>query len=205
MIQSEATAATELAEGFTLVEGEPEFQPLLQGSRGAVWIDSGNQASTYSLASVDERLLEKVRIGRAFTALQHFSLVDSLENFIGEETDTVVLPSLDLLYSEGQMKQEEAEEMFQEMISRLEKTVRANSLRAVVSISSELGFMAEPVVDRRMEIKENSQGVRCSSGKIRTKGYELVPGLYQTTIGYFQRGGELWEERTPRTATISTT
>lgn len=202
MYKKEVYTGTRIEEGFNLVEGEPRFQPLLEGVDSAVWIDSGNQSSTYELAAVDEALLERVEIGRAFTPLQHFQLVSRLEEFASQDTEIVVLPSVDLLYAEGQMKDEEAESCFIEMLERLEEHRKELGFRVLLSTESELGFHALPYVTKRIEMDRNSQGTRYSSSGYETLAYP-VGNLYQTTVPY-HLGGETWEEPTPPTATTST-
>jgi polyhydroxyalkanoate synthesis regulator phasin len=167
-----------------------------------VWIDSGNQASTYALSAVDEALLDRVEIGRAFTPLQHFQLVSRLDEFVSKETEVVVLPSIDLLYAKGQMKEEEAERCFQEMLERLEEYRKKFEFKVLLSTESQIGFHALEYVTNRIEMSENSEGTRYSSKNYETLVYP-VGKMYQTTVPYYQRG-EQWEEPTPLTATTST-
>ncbi|EGQ42922.1 MAG: hypothetical protein J07AB43_09110, partial [Candidatus Nanosalina sp. J07AB43] len=136
----------QLRQGVNLItkpEDLPAFQSLVSNeleSRDstAVWIDSGNESSTYALRSVGTRsTMEKVYIGRAFTPFQHHTLVHGLEEFVRENTEILVLPNIDLLYLDGQVREWEAEELFEEVWQKILKTAEKHELRVLVSFSSE--------------------------------------------------------------------
>ena len=137
-----------LEEGVNLVEspeGFPVFQSLVawELSEGtAVWIDSGNQASTYALRSRGgPEVMEKVEIGRAFTPFQHHSLVHNLEGFVDEGTELLILPKIDLLYLDGQLSDWEAEELFQETWYKINELEDERGLKIAVSFEKN-GFLS---------------------------------------------------------------
>lgn len=172
----------EIVEGINLVSGEPDFQSLLGKKLNgeAVWIDSGNQASTYRLAAAGgEKILEKVHIGRAFTALQHYWLCQRLEEFVTEETEILVLPSLNLLYEESQISSEESEELFKQTLTEIKRVREKYNLKVLVSlVDGSLRFMLE--YDNRIEMEDTSEGRKTGEQHFYRKGMQL-----QTTIPYW--------------------
>lgn len=173
----------EIVEGVNLVSGEPDFQSLLgkklEGK--AVWIDSGNQASTYRLAAAGgEKILEQVYIGRAFTSLQHYWLCQRLEEFVTEETEILVLPSFNLLYEESQISAEESEDLFRQSLEQVKKVREEYGLKVLVSlVDGSLKFMIE--YDNRIEMEKTSEGRKTCEQHFYRKGMQL-----QTTIPYWQ-------------------
>ncbi|MBC5793460.1 MAG: hypothetical protein H8Z69_05510 [Nanohaloarchaea archaeon] len=172
----------EIVEGINLVAGEPDFQSLLgkKLEREAVWIDSGSQASTYRLAAAGgEKILEKVYIGRAFTALQHYWLCQRLEEFVTEETEILVIPSLNLLYEEAQISSEESEELFKQTLTEIKRVREKYNLKVLVSlVDGSLRFMLE--YKNRIEMESTSEGRKTGEQHFYRKGMQL-----QTTIPYW--------------------
>ncbi|MFB6242438.1 MAG: hypothetical protein ABEJ36_06590 [Candidatus Nanosalina sp.] len=174
----------------------PIFQIILgrnlSGSNGkAVWIDSGNEASTYALASAgNQEIMQRVKIGRAFTAFQHFHLVNRIEEFLEPETEYIVLPNIDQQYREG-VSEKESQDLFQDLLAKLEsiKSERPE-IRILYSFfredTSQIVLQMKSMTDESVEIERSSQGLRRKSKREETMFYSK-PGFIQTTIPYWRR------------------
>jgi len=186
-------------------EEKPVFQlflsRILEGS--AVWIDVGNQASTYALASIGSKeLLENVSIGRAFTAFQHHSLLQDIEEFTDESTQVIVLPSIDRLYIDGQISDKEAEELFSEVVDKIDKL--RSKYTVLISLDDRSFCWRLEGMGKRIDIEETVQGLNIGGEKL----FYAKGRMVQTTLGYWENQGiefegeTEWEEQTPHTATI---
>ncbi|WP_414837413.1 hypothetical protein ACK3SF_04020 [Candidatus Nanosalina sp. VS9-1] len=172
----------------------PIFQAFLsselQGSNAkAVWIDTGNEASTYSLSALgNPQLLEQVEIGRAFTVFQHHNLIHQLDEFIGENTDILVLPNFDELYLDGQVKEWEAEELFKESWKKIREIQEEKELKVLISSSgnSKMSHILEADSDNKIEVDSTSSGLKYSSENYQQMMYK-EQGSLQTTLPYWSR------------------
>ncbi len=135
----------------------------------AVWIDTGNESSTYALNSFSPELMDKVWIGRAFTPFQHHSLVDQLNEFTMENIEILVLPNITMLYTEGKVREWEARELFDESCYKLKQIRQERNLKVLISGK---GFpdLIEPDVDQTIEVEETDQGLKYS-GKRQQMAY----------------------------------
>ncbi|WP_254522446.1 hypothetical protein [Natrinema caseinilyticum] len=99
----------------------------------AYWIDARNAASTHALydCASSPRVLEGLRVARAFTAYQHHSLVRAVARRAGPTTSVLVAPNVASLYRDDDLAAWE----------------RADLLSASLEILSELGRILDcPVV-----------------------------------------------------------
>ena len=170
----------EPVEGVNLVEGERVFQSLLdRGLSGrdeeALWIDAGNEASTYLLGSFNTGLLEKVRIARCFTAFQHRRAIGKLESWLSGEA-FLVLSDFDRLYTD--LKDWEQEQLLIEAWNAVLELQEGHGLKVLVSASSSF---VEADADRRISAQDFSVGRRFDADGFRQPGYS-VPGGVQTTV-----------------------
>lgn len=188
----------QLYQGVNLIskpEDLPVFQSLvsnqLEGRNStAVWIDSGNESSTYALRSAGTRsVMEKVHIGRAFTPFQHHTLIHGLEDFVKENTEILVLPNIDLLYLDGQVREWEAEELFEEVWQKVLKTAEKHGLKVLVSFSSKstpLLQHARKDVEREISIRATQEGWRYHSSGFKQNAYSNG-GSVQTTVSHWMQ------------------
>lgn len=174
----------------------PIFQVILgenlSVSRGkAVWIDSGNEASTYALASSGNReVMQRVKIGRAFTAFQHFHMVNRIEEFLEPDTEYIVLPNIDQKYREG-VSEKERQDLFQDLLAKLESIKKERpGIRILYSFlqedASQIVLQMKSMTDDSIKIERSSQGLRRKSKREETMFYRK-PGFIQTTIPYWRR------------------
>lgn len=188
----------QLQEGVNLLqkpEKLPVFQSLvsseLEGRRAtAIWIDSKNESSTYALSSFGSpSIMEKVRIGRAFTPFQHHSLIHQLEEFIRQDTELLVLPNIDFLYLDGQVKEWEAEELFSEVWEKVLEVKQKYGLKVLVSISGQKSVLSYSVVggsDNKIKVEPTRQGWKYDSDGFQQYAYRDGQEV-QTTMPYWMR------------------
>jgi len=172
---------------------QPVFQFLLaselEGESTAVWIDTGNEASTYALSSFGTRdILEKVFVGRAFTPFQHHRLVQELESFIDRDTDILVLPRITSLYIKGQLNGWEREELFRETWNKILRLQDKYGLKVLVSVpeDSGIGYMVSDDSENTLTVEETGQGWKFGSGSFEQLFYR-ENGSVQTTMSYWRR------------------
>lgn len=185
-----------LEEGINLVEKEENmavFQSLLASeldstNSKAVWIDTGNEASTYALREAGSPgILEKVSIGRAFTPFQHHSLIQSLEQFVENDTEIIVIPNIDYLYVDGQIRDWEAKELFQETWDKVKEIQEEYELKIVLStLESNLGSLVRRDTVKTIRVEESSEGWRYESDEFDQSGYKNGNGV-QTTVNHWIR------------------
>jgi len=160
-------------------------------SSSAVWIDSRNEASTYALSNHGgPEILEKVRIGRAFTSLQHHSLIHQLHEFVDQDTELLVLPNLTYHYVEGQLSDWERDELFEETWTRIKEVQEEYDLKVLLSLHrrDELHYFIEAECRNKITVETTDEGLKYSSGGFEQMAYREGRTL-QTTISY-------WKEKT---------
>lgn len=182
----------------------PVFQALvaeeLRGrSASAVWIDSKNESSTYALSKFGgKEVLEKVQIGRAFTPFQHHRLIHQLEEFIQENTEILVLPNIDFLYLDGQLKEWEAKELFKETWKKILEVREEYGLKLLVSLSSRDSGLSYAVIDdadNKIQVEATQEGWKYDSQDFEQYAYR-DGGEVQTTVPY-------WHQKTSETVKVS--
>lgn len=107
-----------------------QFSGREEGSTGAVlWLDGSNSFDPYRISEISrgleldpELVLQEVYISRAFTCYQMMSLIfEKLGEAIGKfESELVVITGLTGLFSESDLKQEEALRAFDPVVKSLE-------------------------------------------------------------------------------------
>jgi hypothetical protein len=187
-------------EGVNRVEIEediPVFQLILgqhlsNTGEKAIWIDSGNQASTYALSSAGSpELLHRVQIGRAFTAFQHFHIVNRIEEFLEPETRYVVMPNIDQQYRTGNVSEKEMKDLFSDLIAKI-KSLRDErpEIRILYSLFDNRphGIKTEllEITDNCIEIEKTGHGLR-SRSETDEKLFYREKGCIQTTIPFWKR------------------
>ncbi len=136
---------TELENGVNLIVHKGENDSVLHqitaqktSKHGykALWIDTENHGSSYQLAAAGNTdILEKVEIARAFTTYQHYTLVQRIEDYIENDTELVLLPSIDGLYETGQLSEEESRELLKQSLNHLNKLGKNKDLEIAVTLS----------------------------------------------------------------------
>ncbi len=166
----------------------------------AVWIDSKNESSTYALNSFGSpTIMGKVQIGRAFTPFQHHRLIHQLEEFVQENTELLVLPNIDFLYLDGQIKEWEAKDLFQEAWQRIMKAKEEYDLKILISLASKSSSLSTTVIgdsDNKIQVETTQEGWKYNSEDFEQYAYRDGSEV-QTTVPY-------WHQKTSETVKLST-
>jgi len=151
-----------------------------------VWIDTGNESSTYALSAQKTEILDKVKIARAFTPFQHHTLIQNLEETIEDKTEILVIPNIDMMYSNGQINEWEAEELFKESWNKIKEIKQNYNIKILVStVNSVPGLKIKSEANHRIEIQETEQGDRYEGDKFQQNAYRRRNSL-QTTLSAWQ-------------------
>ena len=179
---------------------EPGVTLLRGGDRGAVaalvaaelrerdglarWVDARNHASTYALTDHGRRrrLLDRVRVARAFTAHQHHALVRQLVADARRPTSLVVAPAVDDLYGDDDLLADEAKRLREASLSTLAALADARGLPVVVT-ATDPDAVTE-YADQTVDVEETRFGRRFEGEDDETTAY-WTRGGWQTTIPYW--------------------
>lgn len=189
-----------LPAGVTLLSGSRESPALHTlvaathetGTR-SLWVDGGNEASTYVLYDVSphRRALSGLSVARAFTAYQHRTLVERCRRRIeafsadGEALSLVVAPSVDRLYADADVPGRDGEKLLSASLSDLRALAREHDVPVLVTAVT--GTFAEAVAEvatQQVEATHTRFGLRFSGAGIETDCYRCAGG-WQTTIPYW--------------------
>lgn len=174
----------------------------------ALWVDADGHASTASLATVapSRRTLDRIRVARAFTAFQHYSLLESLETAlaaVGDAGELVVAPSVERFYADDDLRGGEGEAMLTRGLESLSALAADHDVPVLVSRgdaggsgaggpgdgASGEGGLADVVAahsDAVLECTRTPFGPRFVGEDVETLVYECRGGV-QTTLAFWQR------------------
>ena len=151
------------------------------------WIDARNTASTYALSDLapTDRVLDQIRIARAFTAYQHFTLVERVVNRVTPRTGCIVAPNLPSLYCDDDVPDHEAEDMFEAVCKALATLGDNLDLPILIStVTERFDEVVSTHATRTIECIETDLGYRFEGEDITTHGY-WHGDQWQTTIPYW--------------------
>ena len=191
-----SAAVPELRPGITCLAVDesrsPAFHEIalasLPAQRVSFWIDSRNVANTYRLydLAATERALSGLRIARAFTAHQHYSLCRELVSRVTPHTGLVCLPNLTSLYRDDDVPEYERDILLDSVLDGLSELADTYELPVLVSTTHD-DDLAERVMDIATETitcEVTPFGVRYDGATVKTTLYR--DGAYwQTTIPYW--------------------
>lgn len=189
----------ELDPGLTLLETDGRAAGALQSlaldhllldDGGAVWVDANGNAATTSLAKVapSRRVLDRIRVARAFTAFQHYGLLEDVEDPMTPATSLLVAPAVDWFYGTDDLRDGEGEAMLAGALDRLETVATRHDVPVLVSRTG-AGGLGERVAarcDRTLECVHTEFGPRFSGEAFETLVFEC-PGGVQTTLAFWRR------------------
>ena len=177
---------------------------LLGHDGDIVWVDSHGHATTQHLSRIapSQRFLERIRVARGFTAQQHYTLVDRVVEQTPPSTSLVVVPWVDALYRDGDLRRGELRAMLERVADRL-VTFAERTGATVLCTRREADELTEPfeaAATERIECQQTRFGPRFVGEEFETLVYELPDGGVQTTLAFWARVVErrFWamEERT---------
>lgn len=152
------------------------------------WVDAASIASTYTLYDLapSERWLSGLRIARAFTAYQHFSLAQDIVNRVSSRTARLLVPNVTRLYRDDDVPDHEAVDMLGAVVQGLGATAEHYDLPVVVSVSQsdELSETVLEAADHVIACEETRLGHRFHGDGIETTAY-WDDGYWQTMIPYW--------------------
>ena len=187
-----------LEPGITLVRtAEPRstvlhqlaLQTIRQVNGATYWLDARNTASTYALHTLadDERLLRRIRLARAFTAYQHFTLTERLINTVSPRTGCVVLPNAPSLYRDDDVPAHEAAPLFDAVVTALSEVASVYDIPVLVTDAGSADGLAESastLADAIYRAEATDLGHRIVGEDFETTVYWDETG-WQTTIPYW--------------------
>lgn len=159
----------------------------LASDRGQVlWIDARDTASTYALHALARRprLLDPIRIARAWTAYQHHSLVRRLVERASDRTRLVVLPHVCSLYRDDDLADQEATQLLASTLETLAALADALAVPVLLTAPETERQALDPVTDRELTCEATEQGYTFVGESFRTTIYHTADG-WQTTIPYW--------------------
>lgn len=164
------------------------LQTSRQADGRAYWVDARNTASTYALHELaHRRLLERVRIARAFTAYQHVSLVERLVNAVTPRTGCLVIPNAPSLYRDSDVPAHEAAPLFEAAVGALREVCTAYDIPLLASDAGkddDLADILASAADVTYRAEPTDLGYRLEGSDFETTVYWDETG-WQTTIPYW--------------------
>lgn len=188
----------ELDAGVTLLTTDGRARGALQslaldhvmlGDGTAVWVDSRNNAATASLARLapSRRTLERVRVARAFTAFQHYGLLEDLPGAVGDDAALVVAPAVDWFYANDDLREAEGEAMLAAALERLRGVAADRDVPVLLSTAGTgLEGCVEARCDAELACTATRFGPRFSGESFETLLFDRDGGV-QTTLAFWRR------------------
>lgn len=153
-----------------------------------LWVDARNTASTYALYDLapSARLLERVRIARAFTAYQHHSLVRRVVQQASPRTGFVVVPNAASLYRDDDVPEYERDRLLASSLALLSELATTLGIPVLVTDARDddaTTAVVEAATDE-IAVEETAFGYRYEGEDFETTVYWDGDG-WQTTIPYW--------------------
>jgi hypothetical protein len=154
----------------------------------AYWVDVRNTASTYALHSLadHDRILRRIRLARAFTAYQHFTIAKRLINTVTSRTGCIVAPNVDSLYRDDDVPDHEAQQMLRSVMSALDVACETYDIRLLLTTTTD-DELTDIVADRAIaeyQSEPTAMGYRYEGEDFETTVFWDDSG-WQTTIPYW--------------------
>jgi hypothetical protein len=165
------------------------LQTVRQTDGRVYWVDARNTASTYALneLAAHRRLLERVRVARAFTAYQHVGLVERLVDTVTPQTGCLVVPNAPSLYRDDDVPAHEATPLFEAVVGALHEVCTTYDIRLLVSDArrdDDLADILASAADATYRAEATDLGYRVEGADFETTVYWDDTG-WQTTIPYW--------------------
>jgi hypothetical protein len=163
---------------------------LLLADGGARWVDARGNATTTSLATLapSQRTLDRIHVARAFTAFQHYSLLEDLSAAITPDTSLVVAPAVEWFYEQDDLRAGEGEAMLEAGLDLLASVASEHDLPVLLTRvhANGIGTTVEEYCDAHLEYVETPFGPRFTGEDFETLVFEC-PGGVQTTLAFWRR------------------
>lgn len=166
---------------------------LLAGASGestATWVGTGRYAQTTSLHDIAPapRVLDRVKIGRGFTAYQHHALIREAVNRLDATSVVLVAPAIDAPYRESDLAHEDARDMLLRALAHLARVPRQYNIPVLVTRTGddEFGAAVSELAADTLTYRETQCGPRFEGSDHETLVYDVGDGWVQTTLAYWQ-------------------
>ena len=163
---------------------------LLLNETEAVWVDARNNATTQPLAKLapSMQLLDRVNVARAFTAFQHFGIIDDLPPAISDDVSLLVLPAIDWFYAGDDLHSGEGEKMLTAILERVQCLAEQRELPVLITRHEQTGVSCHVTeyTDAQLECTLTQFGPRFTGTDFETLLFEC-PGGVQTTLAFWRR------------------
>lgn len=162
---------------------------LLSADGPVRWVDARNTATTQYVARLapSDRLLERIHVARAFTAFQHYSLVETLGDLVDDATALLVLPAVDWFYDADELRPGEARAMLAGVLERVEAYSAAHDVPVLLTLARESidDGPIEEHLGTRLRCERTQFGPRFSTDGFETLVYPVEGGV-QTTLAFWR-------------------
>jgi len=152
------------------------------------WLDVRNAATTYALYELapHHRVLDGVRVARAFTAYQHHTLATRLARAVDGRTAMVVAPNCASLYRDDDVPDYEADDLYEATATLLAEVGRTFDVPVLATTdASDAPLPPTVAADARVvDCERTSQGLHYAAEDFETTVY-VADGYWQTTIPYW--------------------
>ncbi len=153
------------------------------------WLDARNVACSYVLYELapHHRLLDGVRVARAFTAYQHHTLVRQVIQQVDARTALVVAPNIASLYEDDDVPDYERSALFEAAVTMLAALADTHELPVVVSAAAggtDLVDHVAAAAEHTVDCERTQAGMRYTGDAGETTVY-VEQGYWQTTIPYW--------------------
>ncbi len=164
---------------------------LLLEDGTAIWVDAQGHGATQPLSRISPtmRLLERVRIARAFTPWQHQSLLQNLAAEITDATTLVVLPAFDWFYRSDDLTRGDGKRMLAAGVDLIDEIAETFDIPILVT-QHRTDSLTTPIRDLATDVVRCEQtdfGPRFSGDEFETLVYPLENGLVQTTFAFWNQ------------------
>lgn len=158
----------------------------------AAWIDTHGHATTRPLASLapNPRVLDRIRVARAFTPFQHYAIVETVASRVDALAPSLlVVPALDGMYREDEVRQREGQEMLVRALAMLAGFAREHDLPILVTRTASDDFAApiERAAAETIRFERTAMGPRFVADGFETLVYPAERGYVQTTLAFWER------------------
>lgn len=199
MMEQNLPTLPALDDGVTLLETDERasgvlhtlaLDHLLLEDGSAIWVDAHDHGTTQPLLRIAPtmRLLDRVRIARAFTPWQHQGLLRDLAASISDGTTLVVLPELDWFYRSDDLGRGEGKRMLSAAVDIVAELAATTDVPVLLTThrDDERTASVRALADDVVRCEGTKFGPRFLGEEFETLVYPLSNGLVQTTLAFWK-------------------
>ncbi|WP_458209161.1 hypothetical protein [Haladaptatus sp. NG-SE-30] len=165
-------------------------QLLLEGG-SAVWVDAHGHGTTQPLSRIapSMRVLDHIRIARAFTPWQHQSLCQDLAPELTDDKAVVDLPAFDWFYRSEDLPRGDGERMLAAAVDLIGDIAETFDIPVLITQHTDDSLTApiRELADNTIRCEQTPYGPRFTGEEYETLVYPLDNGLVQTTLAFWKR------------------